>query len=81
MKENEIFSRINELASEERELFKREEKGRVTDDERERLRKLEVTLDQCWDLLRQRRAARAAGLNPDEVVSVRDPETIEGYVS
>jgi hypothetical protein len=38
-----------------------------------------VTLDQCWDLLHQRRARRAAGQDPDDA-SVRDPRTVEGYI-
>jgi hypothetical protein len=80
MDEAEIFSRINDLATEERKLFSREAQGRVTDAERDRLRKLEVTLDQCWDLLRQRRARAEAGLNPEEA-AVRDAGTVEGYVS
>ena len=43
------------------------------------MKRLEVTLDQCWDLLRQRRARRSAGLNPDEA-TVRDEKTVEGYI-
>jgi hypothetical protein len=39
---------------------------------------LEVSLDQCWDLLRQRRARRNAGLNPDDATS-RDPNIVEHY--
>jgi len=52
----------------------------VTDADRARLRRLEVTLDQCWDLLRQRRARRAAGLDPDDA-RVRDEKTVEGYTA
>jgi Protein of unknown function (DUF2630) len=52
----------------------------VTDADRARLRRLEVTLDQCWDLLRQRRARRAAGLDPDGA-QVRDEKTVEGYTA
>jgi len=66
MDDKEVLGRINELAREEHELFERESHGKVTDADRTRLRRLEVTLDQCWDLLRQRRARRAAGLNPDD---------------
>jgi hypothetical protein len=75
-----VLNRINELAREEHELFERESQGRVTDADRERLRQLEVTLDQCWDLLRQRRARRAAGLDPDQA-RVRDAKTVEGYTA
>src|SRR5438132_11718080 len=61
MDDAEVLGRINELAREEHELFERESHGKVTDADRDRLRRLQVTLDQCWDLLRQRRARRAAG--------------------
>src|SRR2546426_5759105 len=80
MDDHEVLGRINELAREEHELFERESHGKVTDADRERLRRLEVTLDQCWDLLRQRRARRAAGLNPDEA-RVRDEKTVAGYTA
>ena len=73
-----VIERINQLAHEEHELFERESHGQATDADRERLAGLQVTLDQCWDLLHQRRARRAAGLDPDEA-SVRDPATVEGY--
>src|SRR2546430_8451046 len=64
MDDAEVLGRINELAREEHELFERESHGKVTDADRDRLRRLQVTLDQCWDLLRQRRARRAAGGRP-----------------
>jgi Protein of unknown function (DUF2630) len=79
MEDEEVIERINKLASEEHELFEKESRGQVSGAERERMRRLEVTLDQCWDLLHQRRARRAAGLDPDEA-RVRDEETVEGYV-
>ena len=79
MTDEEVIERINELAAEEHGLWQRESRGDVSDPERERLRRLEVTLDQCWDLLRQRRARRAAGLDPDEA-GVRDERTVEGYI-
>ena len=80
MDDKEVLGRINELAREEHELFERESHGKVTDADRVRLRRLEVTLDQCWDLLRQRRARRAAGLDPDGA-QVRDEKTVEGYTA
>ena len=80
MEDSEVLGRINELAREEHELFERESRGKVTDTDRERLRRIEVTLDQCWDLLRQRRARRAAGLDPDKA-RVRDEKTVEGYTA
>jgi Protein of unknown function (DUF2630) len=74
-----VIERINQLAHEEHELFQRESQGEASPGDRERLKELEVTLDQCWDLLHQRRARRAAGLNPDEA-AVRDEQTVEGYL-
>ena len=78
MDDADVLGRINELAREEHELFERESHGKVTDADRDRLRRLQVTLDQCWDLLRQRRARRAAGLDPGEA-RVRAAKTVEGY--
>ena len=78
MEDQSVIDRINELAREEHELFERESHGKVTDAERERMKRLQVTLDQCWDLLHQRRARRAAGLDPDEA-RVRDEGIVEGY--
>jgi hypothetical protein len=79
MDDQQIIDRINDLAREEHQLFNRESEGTVTPEERERLRRIEVTLDQAWDLLHQRRARRSAGLDPDEATE-RDPETVEGYL-
>jgi hypothetical protein len=79
MEDQEIIDRINQLAGEEHELFQKESHGAATEAERERMKRLEVTLDQCWDLLHQRRARRAAGMDPDEA-TVRDEKTVEGYV-
>ena len=80
MDDKDVLGRINELAREEHELFERESRGKVTDADRTRLKRIEVTLDQCWDLLRQRRARRAAGLDPDDA-QVRDEKTVEGYTA
>lgn len=79
MDDAKVTERIDELAREEHALFEKESGGAATDEDRERLKRLEVTLDQCWDLLRQRRARRSAGLNPDEA-EVRDERTVEGYL-
>jgi hypothetical protein len=79
MADEDVLSRINELAGEEHALFEKEGTGSATEEDRARLARLQVTLDQCWDLLHQRRARRDAGLNPDEA-KVRDPSTVEGYV-
>ena len=78
MDDRDVIARINELAAEEHELFGREGRGEATDRDRTRLAELQVTLDQCWDLLHQRRALRNAGLDPDEA-KVRDENTVEGY--
>jgi Protein of unknown function (DUF2630) len=79
MEDQAVFHRINELAGEEHEIWKKESRGDATDADRERLRRIQVTLDQCWDLLHQRQARRAAGLNPDDA-QVRDERTVEGYL-
>jgi hypothetical protein len=78
MDDQDLIDRINALAHEEHELFEKESKGEAGTRDRERLQELEVTLDQCWDLLHQRRALRNAGLDPDEA-KVRDENTVEGY--
>src|SRR5260370_28481342 len=80
MDDAKVLRRINELAREEHELFERESHPNVSDADRERLREIQVTLDQCWDLLRQRRARRAAGAEPGDAPG-RDDKTIEGYTS
>jgi hypothetical protein len=79
MEDQSASDRINELAREEHELFEKVSRGEATVAERERLRDIEVALDQTWDLLRQRRARRAAGLDPDDA-TVRDERTVEGYL-
>ncbi|TCC25195.1 DUF2630 family protein [Kribbella speibonae] len=74
-----IFSRIDELVAEEHELRTKHAAGQVNDaDEHTRLRALEVELDQCWDLLRQRRAKREFGENPDDATA-RSADIVEGY--
>jgi hypothetical protein len=79
MEDQKIVDRINRLASEEHALWERESRGEASDTERSRMQELEVTLDQCWDLLHQRRARRRAGQDPDDA-QVRDASTVEGYV-
>jgi hypothetical protein len=78
--DREIYNRISELVDEEHELFGRHGRGDggLDADEERRLRDLEVSLDQCWDLLRQRRARRNAGESPDGA-RVREPGVVEGY--
>jgi hypothetical protein len=78
MDDEQVITRINELAHEEHRLFEQEANGKGTDEDRERLKRLQVTLDQAWDLLRQRRARRSAGLDPEDA-QMRDEKTVEGY--
>jgi len=78
MDDQSVIDRINQLATEEHELFERESHGQADEADRDRLHRLQVTLDQCWDLLHQRRARRAAGLDPEQA-TVRDEATVEGY--
>jgi Protein of unknown function (DUF2630) len=66
---------IQQLADEEHRLYEHEA---LTDADRVRLAKINVELDQCWDLLRQRQALRAAGRDPNEA-HVRPPEIVENY--
>ena len=79
MEDEVVLSRINELVAEEERLL---ESSRGTDGlsgtDDVRLKAVEVALDQCWDLLRQRRAKRVAGQDPDEA-HVRDAATVESY--
>jgi hypothetical protein len=79
VEDKEVIDRINQLAEEEHKLWEQGSEGSISESDRERLRRLEVTLDQCWDLLHQRRARRSAGMDPDEA-RVRDPKTVEGYL-
>ena len=64
--------------AEEQELFEREGHGRLDAGDHARLEEIRVSLDRCWDLLRQRRAKREFGLDPDEAKS-RSADTVEHY--
>ena len=83
MSDESLAARIEKLVSEEHELRQREEidSGEETalEADRDRLRAVEVELDQCWDLLRQRRARRESGGDPD-AASARDADTVEDYL-
>jgi hypothetical protein len=79
MEDQDVLTQINSLAAEEHELYERAGDDGLSDREHKRLKSIEVQLDQCWDLLHQRRARRRAGLDPSEA-QVRDPATVEGYV-
>jgi len=80
MDDAEVIRRINALAQEEHRLEQAAGHGpeALSADDHERLRQVEVALDQCWDLLRQRRARRSIGLDPDEA-QARSEGTVEGY--
>jgi Protein of unknown function (DUF2630) len=79
MNDEEIIAQINALAAEEQHLEEGHVGEGLSDEERERLRTLEVTLDQLWDTLRQRRAKRNAGGSPDDAHE-RSATTVEGYL-
>ena len=75
-----IRHHITELVSSERALREQLAAGEIsTDEEHQRLRRLETELDQCWDLLRQRQALREFGGDANEAVA-RPESTVEGYL-
>jgi hypothetical protein len=78
MDDPQIHGTIEQLVAEEHELWERESGGMATESDRRRLQDLKVSLDQCWDLLRQRRALREAGRDPDGA-DVRRTEVVENY--
>ena len=73
-----IHTRIEELVAEEHELHERGADGGLSESEHRRLDTIKVGLDQCWDLLRQRRALREAGRDPD-AAHVRAADVVERY--
>ncbi len=78
MDEIEIVHRISELVEDEHAIERAHAGVAPSDEEVARLRAIEVALDQCWDLLRQRRARRGAGEDPDGA-GVRPEGVVEGY--
>ncbi|NGO72450.1 DUF2630 family protein [Streptomyces boncukensis] len=79
--EGEILARVTQLVADEHRLREQLAEGNVTsEEERAALAGLERELDQCWDLLRQRRAKREFGENPAEA-TVRPATEVEGYLS
>jgi len=75
-----VLARIQALMDEETRLRAAHGDGHaVSETEKARLRRLEEQLDQCWDLLRQRRAREEFGMDPDEA-GARDPDTVEHYL-
>jgi hypothetical protein len=83
MADESLLNRIEALVKEEHELQHREaddaSDAAKLDEDRRRLDQVSVELDRCWDLLRQRRARRRAGEDPDEA-QVRDADTVEKYL-
>ncbi|MEO6510662.1 MAG: DUF2630 family protein [Nocardioides sp.] len=79
MSDDDIQARIKGLIEQEHSLRERHGAGDISNEqEHSELARLEVELDQCWDLLRQRRARREFGQDPDEA-AVRDAGTVENY--
>lgn len=78
MSDDDVIGRIDELIAEERELRSQAVGDGLTDSDRERLRGLEVRLDQCWDLLRQRRAQAEFHEDPAKA-TVRPADEVESY--
>jgi hypothetical protein len=70
-----VLKHIEDLVSEEKKLYG---KGGISEKEKQRLDQINVELDRCWDLLRQRRALREFGRNPDEA-EVRPAKIVENY--
>ncbi len=79
MDDQTILKHIQDLVDEEHPLMEQHTQGELASHEHERMQALEVSLDQCWDLLHQRRARRHAGLNPEDAQE-RDPKTVEHYL-
>ena len=80
-KDQDILDQVNQLVAEEKELRAPLQDREIDEsEEHQRLRALEVQLDQCWDLLRQRRALRETGGDPG-AASVRPSDEVEGYLN
>jgi hypothetical protein len=78
--DNDTLARIRDLVAEEKDLRSQLQHRDITEsEEHERLRRVEVELDQCWDLLRQRRALRETGGDPGDA-AVRPGDQVEGYL-
>lgn len=70
-----VLARIGELVAHEHRL---QGQATMSDEEQENLRRVEIELDQCWDLLRQRRALREVGQDPENA-RVRPADIVEKY--
>ncbi len=78
MDDKDILKQIQTLVEEEHDLLAHTAQAEASDPKHQRLRSVEISLDECWDLLRQRRARRDAGEDPDSA-QLRDAKTVEGY--
>ena len=78
MDDDQIHGTIEQLVAEEHQLWGRASAGRASDEDRTRLEAVKVSLDRCWDLLRQRRALREEGGDPDDAQS-RSESVVEHY--
>jgi hypothetical protein len=79
--DQDTLARIHDLVAQEKELRDQLQQGNVSESEEQaQLRRVEIELDQCWDLLRQRRALRETGGDPREA-TVRPPDEVEGYLN
>jgi hypothetical protein len=80
-KDEDILAQVNKLVAEEQDLRAKLQSHQIDEsEEHQRLRAVEVALDQCWDLLRQRRALRETGGDAREA-KVRPADEVEGYLS
>jgi hypothetical protein len=79
MDDRQVLGRIGALVEEEHALERQAGDDGLDEVQQARLHEVEVALDQCWDLLRQRRARRDAGQDPD-AAAVRPEGTVEGYL-
>ena len=78
MEDTQIHNHLEALGAEEHRLLEHGDRGNMLPDDRARLEAVEVQLDRYWDLLRQRRARRDAGQDPD-VAHIRTADTVEHY--
>lgn len=73
-----VLGHIKQLVEEEHRLYEQGEKQTLEDADRQKLATVQVELDRCWDLLRQRRALRVAGQDPD-MAQIRSAQMVEKY--
>ena len=73
-----VLAHIQELVNEEHRLFEKGEREKIEETDRQKLAQVQVELDRCWDLLRQRRALREVGQDPN-LAQVRSAQVVENY--